>query len=63
MVAGICLSYRESLGIKTHLSEYGVRADQVSSVVDHLKAHGLTGLSETVDLMLELSRKILEKAL
>ena len=53
----------ESLGVKTHLSRYGVTADKIPVVVEQLKAHGLTALSETQDLTLDISRKILEKAL
>jgi NADP-dependent alcohol dehydrogenase len=52
----------ESLGIKTHLSEYGVSADKIAVIVEQLKAHGLTALSETRDITLEISRKILEEA-
>jgi NADP-dependent alcohol dehydrogenase len=52
----------ESLGVKTRLSEYGVTADKIPAIVDQLKAHGLTKLSETKDLSLEISQQILEKA-
>ena len=53
----------ESLGIKTRLSEYGVGADKIPAVVEQLKAHGMTKLSETGDLTPEVSRKILEMAM
>lgn len=53
----------ESLGIKTHLSDYGVSADQIPTVVEQLKTHGMTALSETQDLTLEISQKILELAM
>ena len=53
----------ESLGIKTHLSQYGVTADKIPLVVEQLVAHGLTALSETHDITPEVSREILEKAL
>lgn len=52
----------ESLGVKTRLSEYGITADKIPVIVDQLKAHGLTALSETQDITLEVSRKILETA-
>jgi NADP-dependent alcohol dehydrogenase len=52
----------ESLGIKTRLSQYGVTADKISVVVEQLKAHGMTALSETQDVTLDVSRKILENA-
>jgi len=53
----------ESLGIKTQLSEYGVKAEQLDNIVQHLKAHGLTALGEADDHNLETSREILEKAM
>ena len=53
----------ENLGVKTHLSQYGVEADQIPAVVEQLKAHGMTALSETQGLTLDISQKILEKAL
>jgi len=52
----------ESLGIKTHLSEYGVSLDKIPVIVEQLKEHGLTALSETQDITLDVSQKILEKA-
>jgi NADP-dependent alcohol dehydrogenase len=53
----------ESLGIKTRLSEYEVTADKVPALVEQLKTHGWSALSETEDLTLDISRKILEKAM
>jgi NADP-dependent alcohol dehydrogenase len=53
----------ESLGIKTRLSQYGVTADRIPAVVEQLKVHGMTALSETQDITLDISRKILENAL
>ena len=53
----------ESLGVKTHLSQYGVGADKIPVIVEQLKTHGLTALSETQDLTLDISQKILEKSL
>jgi NADP-dependent alcohol dehydrogenase len=52
----------ESLGIKTHLSEYGVKAEQIADVVAQLEAHGMTALSESGKITLDVSRKILERA-
>ena len=52
----------ESLGVKTRLSEYGVKAEQIADVVAQLEAHGMTALSETGKITLEVSRKILERA-
>ncbi|MDF2985966.1 MAG: iron-containing alcohol dehydrogenase [Eubacterium sp.] len=53
----------ESLGIKTHLSQYGVGAEKIPVIIEQLKAHGLTALSETQDITLDVSQKILEKAM
>lgn len=53
----------ESVGIKTRLSAYGVTAEKIPAVVEQLKAHGLTALSETGKITLEVSQKILENAL
>jgi NADP-dependent alcohol dehydrogenase len=55
--------YFESLGIKTQLSQYGVKADKIPSIVEQLKLHGLTALSETRDITPEISQKILENAM
>ena len=53
----------ESLGVKTHLSQYGIGADKIPVIVEQLKAHGMTALSETQDLTLDISQKILERAI
>ncbi|MDP4281251.1 MAG: iron-containing alcohol dehydrogenase [Bacteroidota bacterium] len=53
----------ESLGVKTHLSQYGVTADKIPVVIEQLRDHGMTALSETHDITLDVSRKILEKAM
>jgi len=52
----------ESLGIKTHMSEYGIKFEQIANVVAQLEAHGMTALSETGKITLEVSRRILERA-
>jgi len=56
-------SFFESLGVKTHLSDYGVTADKIDMIVEQLGDHGLTALSETGDLTLDISRAILLRAL
>lgn len=53
----------ESLGVKTHLSDYGVGTDKIPVIVEQLKAHGMTAISETGDLTLDISQKILEDAM
>jgi len=52
----------ESLGVETRLSQYGVGADKIPVVIEQLKAHGMIALSETQDLTLDISQKILEGA-
>ena len=53
----------ESLGLKTHLSEHGIKPEQVDTLVEHLKAHGFISMGEADDHNLETSREILNKAL
>ncbi|WP_415525133.1 hypothetical protein [Clostridium sp.] len=45
------------------MSQYGVGADKIPAVIEQLKAHGMTTLSETQDLTLDISQKILKRAL
>jgi NADP-dependent alcohol dehydrogenase len=53
----------ESLGVNTKLSSYGVKAEDVKKVISGLKAKGLTALSETGKVTLEISEKIVLDAL
>ena len=53
----------ESLGIKTRLSDYGISADQIDSILAALESHHMTALGERGEITLEISRKILEGAL
>lgn len=53
----------ESLGIKTRLSDYGIGADQIDSILAALESHHMTSLGERGEITLEISRKILESAL
>ena len=53
----------ESLDMPTHLSNYGLKKEDVNTVVSSLEGHGMTNLSERGDLGLDISRKIIEKAL
>jgi len=62
LAIGKTRDFFESLGIKTRLSEYDVTTDQIAVIVEQLNTHGLTALSETGEITLEVSRKILEKA-
>ena len=53
----------EGLGIKTHLSDYGIQFDEIEHLVKALKDHGRVALSETGKVTLDVSRKILEGAI
>ncbi len=53
----------QSLGITTKLSDHGVGEDDVDRIIDSLKSHGMVKLSERGDQTLEITRKIIEKAL
>lgn len=53
----------ESIGIKTHLSEYGITAEKIPVITANLKEHRLVALSETFDQTLEITEEILKKAL
>ncbi|NLD46913.1 MAG: iron-containing alcohol dehydrogenase, partial [Clostridiaceae bacterium] len=55
--------FLEKIGVKTHLSEYGFGAEIIPAIIEQLKFHGRTALSETKDISLDISREILEKAL
>jgi len=53
----------ESLGLKTRLSDYGIKPGQLETIVGALKSHGMLVLGEAGDHDLETSREILKKAL
>ncbi|MCP3942999.1 MAG: iron-containing alcohol dehydrogenase [Desulfobacteraceae bacterium] len=53
----------QELGINTNLGSYGVTHDKIDDIIKALDNQGLTALSETRDLSLEISRKILEDAM
>lgn len=52
-----------SLGMKTKLSDYNIKEEDIDKIVKSLEKHGMTALSETRDINLEVSRKILKAAL
>ena len=56
-------AFFESLGVSTQLRSYGVTDDKIDDIIKALESHGLTALSETGDLTLDISRKILEDAM
>jgi len=53
----------EQLGIKTHLSDYGIAAPEIESIVAALEAHGMTALGEHQSITPVDARRILEAAL
>lgn len=53
----------QSLGLKTRLSEYELGEEDIEKVIASLEKHGMTALSETGDVTLDISRKILQNAL
>ena len=53
----------ESLGVSTRLSDHGVKPEQIDDVIKNLEQHDRKALSETQDLTLDISRKILEGAM
>ena len=52
----------EGLGVSTSLSSCGIKKESIDDIVNALEKNGLTALSETGDLTLDISRKILEDA-
>ncbi len=55
-------AFFESLGVKTRLSDYGVKKEDLEKPVRGLEKKGMTALSEQGDLGLDTVREILEKA-
>lgn len=53
-------NYFESLGIKTHLPDYGIKPQQINDIIAQLEVHGSTKLGEHGSIDLNVSRKILE---
>jgi NADP-dependent alcohol dehydrogenase len=51
------------MGVPTRLSEHGLDADVIPQVLAQLERHGMTALSERRDLDLEVSERILLRAL
>ena len=53
----------ESLGVSTHLKDYGLGAEAVDKIVKQLEDHGMTRLGEKGDVTPEVAREILMRAL
>jgi len=56
-------AFFEDLGVSTRLSSYGVTKEKIDDILKALEEHKLTKLSETRDVTIDVSRKILEDAL
>lgn len=52
-----------SLGIKTKLSDYNIGEDEIKKIISSLEKHGMTALSESGEVTLEVSEEILKMAL
>lgn len=57
------VSFFESLGIKTKLSDYGIGADKIDLLIEGLELRGMTALSEDGTVTLDISREIITEAL
>lgn len=53
----------QSLGIKTHLSDYGIRAKDINDMLKYIDHHKMNFLGENKSITLDISRKILEESL
>jgi len=53
-------AFFDNLGVKTHLSDYGISKDAIDTVVQQLQEHSMTELGEHQNVTLEVSRKVLE---
>ena len=53
----------ESLGVSTHLKDYGLGEEAVDKIVNQLEAHSMTQLGEKGDVTPEVAREILTRAL
>jgi NADP-dependent alcohol dehydrogenase len=56
-------AFFESLGVKTRLKDYGIGAGDIAGLVAALEAHGMVRLGERQAVTLQVSRRILERAL
>ena len=53
----------ESLGVSTHLKDYGLGEEAVDKIVKQLEDHGMTRLGEKGDVTPDVAREILTRAL
>jgi len=53
----------EDLGVKTHLSDYGITGKDIDPIIEQLTKHNMTQLGEHQDITPETSRLILEASI
>jgi NADP-dependent alcohol dehydrogenase len=56
-------TFFQSLGMKTRLTDHGIDETKIPDIIRALEKHGMTALSETGDVTLEVSAQILKAAL
>lgn len=56
-------AFFESVGVKTHLKDYGIQASEIPGLVQALESHGMTALGEKNDVTLGMSKRVYERAL
>ncbi|PKU24041.1 iron-containing alcohol dehydrogenase [Telmatospirillum siberiense] len=56
-------TFFESLGVKTHLSDYNIGADAIDGLVAKLEEQGLTKLGERQDVTPTIARRVYEASL
>lgn len=52
-----------AMGVKTRLSDYALKKENIETVLTQLEAHRMTTLGERRDVTIDVSRKVLEAAL
>ncbi len=52
----------ECMGVKTHLSDYGLDGSSIPALLAKLDEHGMTALGERGDITLDVSRRIYDAA-
>jgi NADP-dependent alcohol dehydrogenase len=56
-------AFFESLGVKTHLSDYHIGPESVDAIIEQLTSHNMLQLGEKADVTIDVSRHILKAAL
>ncbi len=51
-----------SLGVATKISDYDIQKQELKDIISQLESHGMVALSETGDLTLDVTERILENA-